>query len=117
MAFVNDVFCDNLVACAGTNQATATPLRGTYNLPTAASVDGTKGCKLPQDAPVGTAITIANRSGGANSLNVYTALSTGFIHATAGSTANTIAQNKVATYVLMERTTAGVETWAKLAGA
>lgn len=117
MTMFKDSFVDNVIAAAGSTQTDATVIHSSLVYPTAASTDGTKGVKLPANCAVGTEIKIFNRSGGANNLKVYTNLSTGYIDGTAGSTANTIAQNKGKVYALVDRTAAGAEYWVTVAGA
>lgn len=112
MSLAKDFLIDVTVAAAGTNQATAAALTKHFNVPTAASTDGTKGVTLPAGAPAGTVVYVRNRSAGANNLNVYSATSGGTIDATAGSTANTIAQAKSKLYLCV-----GNDVWWTLTGA
>lgn len=106
MALMKDVSVSDTVAAAGSTQADATELTALVNIPTAASTDGTKGVKLPAGAAAGTVVFVRNRAGSAVNLKVYSNVSTGYIDGTAGSTANTIAQNKSKFYVC-----SGSDTW------
>lgn len=117
MTMLKDNFVDNVLAATGSTQTDAAVIHSSVVYPTAASTDGTKGVKLPQNCGVGTQITVFNRSAGANNLKVYTYASTGYIDGTAGSTASTVAQNKGKVYTLVDRTAAGAEYWVTVAGA
>lgn len=112
MAFAKDVLTDTTVAAAGSTQADATELKAHINVPTSASVDGTKGVKLPANAGKGATVWVRNVAGSAVNLKVYSAVSTGFINGTAGSTAATIAQNKTTVFLCV-----GADDWISLPGA
>lgn len=111
MAFTKDVSTDVTVVAAGSTQTDATQLNASFVVPTAASTDGTKGVKLPVAAP-GAMVVIRNIAGSAVNLKVYSAYSTGFINATAGSTAYTIAQNKTVAFFCV-----GADNWIALLSA
>jgi len=100
---------DTTLAAAGSTQADAAAVNSTVVVPTAASSDGTKGIKLPAGAAAGETVFVKNIAGSAVNLKVYSALSTGYINATAGSTAYTIAQNKTVLFVCL-----GSDSWVTL---
>jgi len=100
---------DTTLVAAGSTQADATEIRATVAVPTAASTDGTKGVRLPAGVAAGETVFVKNIAGSAVALKVYSAASTGFINATAGSTAYSLAQNKSALFVNL-----GSDNWITL---
>jgi hypothetical protein len=112
MSLSKDFLVDEAIAATGSTQTDAAQLTANVNLPTAASTDGTKGVKLPAGAVKGTMVAVFNRAGSAVNLKVYSATSAGYIDATAGSTANTIAQTKGKVYFCM-----GSDNWRTVTGA
>lgn len=110
--FAYNTIANSTLVAAGSTQTDATELTATVNLPTAASTDGTKGVKLPSNAQAGETVYVFNRAGSLVNLKVYSNLSTGTIDSVAGSTANTIAQNKGKLYVCF-----GNDVWVSVAGA
>lgn len=92
------------LAAAGSTQADAAVIRCSFNVATAASVDGTTGIKMPA-LGAGKSVIVKNADASA-AVKVYSNVSTGYINGTAGSTAYSLAAGKSAMFINV-----GADTW------